>query len=61
MHAGNYRKTYTDPRITVAKATLPSSWQRMGKIEFAIVDSASGAALTALFLDNVAYQVYECT
>ena len=47
-------------RSNMAKATFPSSWQKMGRVDIAIVQATSGAALSALFLDNVSYELYKC-
>lgn len=50
----------TNPTLSkMRKATFPSTWQKMGKIEIAVVQAASTPTLTGLGIDNVAYTLYK--
>ncbi len=39
----------------MAKATFSSSWQKMGKISIAVVQSTTTSTLTGLLIDNLQY------
>ncbi|KAF7196701.1 hypothetical protein HII31_02071 [Pseudocercospora fuligena] len=47
-------------RSNMVKATFPSTWIKMGRIDIAVVQSTTTSTLTGLLIDNVAYKVYPC-
>ena len=47
-------------KSNLTQAILPKSWQKMGKVDIAVVASATTEATTALVIDNVAYKLYKC-
>jgi hypothetical protein len=43
----------------MTKVSFPSSWNKMGKVSVAIVQSTTSSSLTGLLIDNVSYQLYK--
>lgn len=44
---------------TMSKVTFPSSWQKIGRVDFAIVQSTLTSQLTGLLIDNIDYDLCE--